>query len=226
MTLAACRPPTPGQISARTALEEALDQCDQGPTGQRAFCINTAKQQYRTAIAEEKVRIREERAQAAAAPSEDAAVSDAPADAATEVGSLTPAEPLPPPGEKLLRATDDPALLKSCVNYQRRYLWIDQVEVSPIQVNPDSQLNHRFIYTFCPQVEIASVIGTLVTRIYYQGQVVVTHTEKDFPLSPGQWAVDANILIPAQASPGIYTLETSFVAGGAAFNRSATFSVL
>lgn len=144
-----------------------------------------------------------------------------PADAA----SLTSSEPLPSPGEKLLRATDDPALLKSCVNYQRRFLWIDAVEVTPSRVAADSTMNHRFVYTFCPQAAVKSLRGALTTRITLQGQEVISNTDNNYLLMPGQWAVDANIVIPPQATPGTYMLETAFTAGGAAFRRSVSFTV-
>lgn len=144
-----------------------------------------------------------------------------PADAA----SLTSSEPLPPPGEKLLRSTGDPALLKSCVNYQRRFLWIDSVDVTPSRVAADSTINHRFVYTFCPQAAMKSLRGTLTTRITFQGQEVISNTDSNYLLNTGQWAVDANIVIPPQATPGAYTLETAFTAGGAAFRRSVSFTV-
>lgn len=148
-----------------------------------------------------------------------------PVQSATDVASLQAGQDLPPPGEKLLRSSDDPALLKSCVNYKRRYLWIDSVEVMPNQVAPDSTINHRFTYTFCPQVSVKSVRGALVTRIVFQGNEIVSNTDPHYVLRPGQWAVDANILIPPQASAGTYTLETAFTSGGAAFSRSAEFTV-
>jgi hypothetical protein len=132
---------------------------------------------------------------------------------------------LPPPGEKLLRSSDDPALLKSCVNYARRFLWIDTVEVMPSQVAADSTINHRFTYTFCPQSKVRALRGTLVTRITFQGQEVVSSTDRNYVLSPGQWAVDANIVIPPQATSGTYNLETTFTSGGAHFDRSADFTV-
>lgn len=148
-----------------------------------------------------------------------------PAQSPSDTASLATTAELPAPGEKLLRGTDDPALLKSCVNYTRRFLWIDAVEVTPNRVPADSTINHRFTYTFCPQATVKSLRGTLLTRISLQGTQVVANVDKNYVLIPGQWAVDANILIPAQASPGTYTLETTFTSGGAEFRRSAAFTV-
>lgn len=148
-----------------------------------------------------------------------------PAQSPADVASLPPGGELPPPGEKLLRSPDDPVLLKSCANYRRRFLWIDSVDVTPSQVAADSTMNHRFTYTFCPQVKTSSLRGTLDTRITFQGQEVVSNTDRNYVLYPGQWAVDANIVIPAQATPGTYHLETTFTSGGAHFDRSADFTV-
>lgn len=149
-----------------------------------------------------------------------------PVQSAADSAALPLEQALPPPGEKLLRGTDDPALLKSCGNQQRRFLWIDSVEVTPNRVAADSTMNHRFTYTYCPQAQVKSLRGTLVTRITFQGVEVISSTDRNYVLSPGQWAVDANIVIPPQATPGTYTLETTFTSGGAAFRRSAPFTVL
>lgn len=148
-----------------------------------------------------------------------------PVQSTADLAAAQVTQELPEPGEKLLRSTDDPILLKSCINYQKRYLWIDQVEVVPSRVTPDSKINHRFTYTFCPQAGINIVRGTLVTRISFQGKDLISDTVKNYALNPGQWAVDANIQIPPQASAGTYTLETSFISGGADFRRSASFTV-
>ena len=111
-----------------------------------------------------------------------------PVQSPSDPASFTSATELPPPGEKLLRDTNDPALLKSCVNYNRRFLWIDSVEVMPNRVPANSTINHRFTYTFCPQAAVKSLRGPLLTRISFQGNQVVANTDKNYVLIPGQWA--------------------------------------
>ncbi|NJO67544.1 MAG: hypothetical protein HC826_00785, partial [Rhodospirillales bacterium] len=48
-----------------------------------------------------------------------------------------------------------------------------------------------------------------------------------YRLAAGQWTVDARILIPNEAPPGLYTLSTTFVGddGVTSFSGSDDFSV-
>lgn len=136
-----------------------------------------------------------------------------------------PPDGLPDWGKKQLLAPGDPALARACVQVKQRYLWIDRVEVMPSPVDPGGEMNHRFIYTFCPQGPVERIRGTLTTRVVRDGRALITDTENNYTLTPGQWAVDARIVIPPNAEAGAYTLETGFVAGGAAFKRSTNFAV-
>jgi hypothetical protein len=135
------------------------------------------------------------------------------------------AEPLPAWGKKELLAVGDPALKPMCVRVKQRYLWVDRVEVMPAAVEAGSQMNHRFVYTFCPEGPVSQLKGTLTTKVIRNGRDLIVDKQPGYLLTPGQWAVDARIVIPKTADPGPYTLETSFVAGGAAFKRTTEFTV-
>jgi hypothetical protein len=142
--------------------------------------------------------------------------------------TLEPQEPkvfLPQPGEKNVLNTQDPGFQQTCARSRQKSLWIDQVDVTPATVRAGREINHRFVYTLCPQPKQRSLSGRLTTRISYLGKPVLTDTVEKFTLSPGQWAVDARIGIPPDAPPGNYSLETSFAGSGASFKRSADFVV-
>lgn len=136
-----------------------------------------------------------------------------------------PPEGLPAWGRKEILAVGDPALKRACVRVKQRYLWIDRVEVMPASVAAGSELNHRFVYTFCPEGPVAQLKGTLTTRVLRDGRALMVDTAPGYVLTPGQWAVDSRLTIPKAVDPGRYSLETSFEAGGAFFTRASAFTV-
>lgn len=140
-----------------------------------------------------------------------------------------PREPmvvLPQPGEKAVVRPQDAAFQSLCVSASsRRYLWVNEVSVEPVRVKAGRVVNHRFVYTFCPQFAAASLTGTLTTSITQGGNVILTDPVDGYRLSAGQWAVDAHITVPPDAPPGVYTLSMSFASDAASFNGSADFTV-
>lgn len=140
-----------------------------------------------------------------------------------------PREPmmiLPQPGEKAVVRPQDPAFRALCVSASsRRYLWVNEVSVEPVRVKAGRELNHRFVYTFCPQQGASSITGTLTTSVSQGGAIILTDPVDGYRLGAGQWAVDARITVPADAPPGVYTLSMSFAGDAAAFNGSADFTV-
>lgn len=133
---------------------------------------------------------------------------------------------LPQQGEKYVIRPQDPAFQSLCVGASsQRYLWVNEVSVEPTQVKAGREINHRFVYTLCPQRGASSLTGTLTTEILQGGTVLVTDKVDGYRLGAGQWAVDARVTVPPVASPGPYTLRSSFVGSGASFSGSADFTV-
>lgn len=129
------------------------------------------------------------------------------------------------PGEKPQVRPQDPAFQSLCAGASSsRYLWVNEVSVEPERIKAGRELNHRFVYTFCPR-GASSITGTLTTKISQGGNVILSDPVPGYRLSIGQWAVDARITVPPEAPPGAYTLSMSFVGSGASFSGSADFTV-
>lgn len=135
----------------------------------------------------------------------------------------TPVVLLPEPGATNLLTTGDRGYRLRCQG-KAPSLTLDSAEVDPPRVRAGQPLNHRLVYTYCANPGGEAIAGALTTTVRQGGQTMAEDSIADFRLAPGQWALDARIVIPADASPGAYQIDSRFT-GAASFARSVAFQV-
>jgi hypothetical protein len=105
---------------------------------------------------------------------------------------------------------------------------IESNELSPARLKPKKKMecNHRFTYGLCSEIQSRIIFGQLHTRIYHRGKMIIDDVAENYSLQPGRWRVDTLIVVPKHAEPGVYTLETEFVAPDSEFSgRPAEFKI-
>jgi hypothetical protein len=81
------------------------------------------------------------------------------------------------------------------------------------------------VYALCPVNPTEVVEGTLLTRIRFRGQPIVSDRVAPYELRPGRWIVDAFVTLPNDAEPGVYAYEIQFDSRAIDFNERLTFVV-
>jgi hypothetical protein len=64
----------------------------------------------------------------------------------------------------------------------------------------------------CPDALERRIRGVLATTIFHGIEKVLTDVARNFILQPGQWIVDADLVIPAAAKSGGYVWKSFLVA--------------
>lgn len=130
------------------------------------------------------------------------------------------------PGVKPLLTPAEVEARENCTALRPPYARFDLSEVVPPQVPPGGTISHRVIYTLCPDARESPVRGRLSTTISLGYKRVFADAVAGFQLQPGQWIIDADIVLPPAAKPGSYVLETEFRGGGVMLGDTTTFVVL
>ncbi len=129
------------------------------------------------------------------------------------------------PGEKMVTLPDLVAKEYNCNNRKLPFFAVEENEVFPTKMKPGEEFNHHFVYVMCPAVPAQVINSTLYRRIYYEGKVIFQDVTKNFKLKPGRWAIDAYIITPPQAFPGIYSLEMAIISAPIKFKDSRSFVI-
>jgi hypothetical protein len=129
------------------------------------------------------------------------------------------------PGAKMKLAASDVASREHCESLSFPYVRLDLSEVRPTRIEPGGKINHRLIYTMCPDALGRRIRGVLTTTIFHGNEKVFTDVARNLELKPGQWIVDADIVIPPAAKYGGYVLQVDFRGGGVTLGDSTSFTV-
>lgn len=128
------------------------------------------------------------------------------------------------PGEKMDMNPDKVWVAESCGDRRLPFFRMDENEVTPSTIETGEEINHRIIYTMCPNRPYEAIQGQLRTSVYLGSQVVSVDTVDQFEIKPGKWIVDTNILVPKEAQAGVYWLDVVFNSPGLRFKeRSNSF---
>ena len=103
------------------------------------------------------------------------------------------------PGAKM-QATQE----LDCEHRQLPYVVLEKSELLPRTVRNGEEFNHRFIYAACPRQPGRTIVGTLRTRIYYNGEVVWNDVDKTFDIRAGRWTFDTFIKVANTARSSEY----------------------
>jgi hypothetical protein len=114
------------------------------------------------------------------------------------------------PGQELVDLPEKVERQYDCQEKRLPFFRLEKSELSPIRVRPGEEFNHRMVYAMCPENPTEVIEGTLVTRIRFKGEPILTETLEAFEIKPGRWIVDAFIAIPETAEVGVYALELRF----------------
>jgi hypothetical protein len=121
------------------------------------------------------------------------------------------------PGEVMDADPDAVWQVEDCAAQPLPFFRLDRNEVKPSTLAAGESLNHRLIYTFCPETPEQVIEGALVTTVYDGTDTVFSDIVENFAIKPGRWIVDTEVIVPPEAEPGAYYLEVSFNESGAAF---------
>ena len=110
-----------------------------------------------------------------------------------------------------------------CEHRQLPYVVLEKSELLPRTVRNGEEFNHRFIYAACPRQPGRTIVGTLRTRIYYNGEVVWNDVDKTFDIRAGRWTFDTFIKVPNTARSGEYQIDLDFRSSHIRFKNSERF---
>ena len=128
-------------------------------------------------------------------------------------------------GEKLLATPKEVATDPVCLAQKQSGAYLESIEANPNLVKPGESFNFRFVYLVCPTTQNRPIKGALTTSITYQGTAIHSDRLPAFELRPGRWAVDNDIVVPAEAPAGMYYVSASFAARRARFDDQVRFEV-
>ena len=129
------------------------------------------------------------------------------------------------PGEKLKTFPELVWEEYDCESQKRPFFVIEDNELVPRRIKPGKAFNHRLVYAMCPKKPTEVVQGRLQTRIRYRGNPIVRENTEAYEIKPGRWIVDAEIVLPEAAEPGVYAYELAFKSRSIRFEKSLTFVV-
>ena len=129
------------------------------------------------------------------------------------------------PGAKMQASPEQVAQELGCEHRQLPYVVLEKSELLPRTVRNGEEFNHRFIYAACPRQPGRTIVGTLRTRIYYNGEVVWNDVDKTFDIRPGRWTFDTFIKVPNTALSGKYQIDLDFRSSHIRFKNSEHFVV-
>jgi hypothetical protein len=129
------------------------------------------------------------------------------------------------PGEQLRNFPEEVWKEYDCDDQYRPFFILEENELVPPRVKPAREFNHRMVYALCPVNPTEVVEGTLLTRIRFRGQPIVSDRVAPYELRPGRWIVDAFVTLPNDAEPGVYAYEIQFDSRAIDFNERLTFVV-
>jgi hypothetical protein len=129
------------------------------------------------------------------------------------------------PGERLVAFPEAVAREYDCDGRALPFFRLEHSELNPPRVRAGGEFNHRMVYALCPREATEVVQGTLLTRIRFRGRAIASERLSGFELKPGRWIVDAFVKLPAEAEPGVYSLEVQFDSEAVKLDTQLTFAV-
>jgi hypothetical protein len=121
------------------------------------------------------------------------------------------------PGERSLRSANRVWRDYDCGTRRLPFVEVNGLEVTPASVAPGTSFTQRLVYSAClPQSRVELPVRVR-TRIYHNGQEILTDVQPQFILRPGRWAVDATVTTPPTARPGGYTLRVDITGAVSAY---------
>ncbi len=113
------------------------------------------------------------------------------------------------PGHRNKDLPDRVAEEYGCDSRHLPFFSIERHELIPNRVSPGSNLSHRLVYVLCPATPTDVIVGTLRTRVLFEGKAIVSQAV-DEKLRPGRWVLDAFVSLPESAAPGVYAMDVRF----------------
>lgn len=129
------------------------------------------------------------------------------------------------PGEALTAFPEAVWEEYDCGAQKLPFFIIEHNELIPRRVHSGADFNHRMVYVMCPEHPTEVVAGQLSTRIRFRGEPIVHLTDDLYEIKPGRWVVDASVLLPEDAEPGVYAFEVQFHGRDVDFEKHVTFVV-
>jgi len=130
------------------------------------------------------------------------------------------------PGEKIVNFPEKVAVEYKCSEKKLPFFYVERNELSPTKINPGTEINHHFVYVMCPSFPSEVIDAKLYRRIYYQGKIVFEDITENFKIKPGRWEVNAYIIVPPEATTGVYSLEMEIRSNKIRFKDAKTFVIL
>lgn len=128
------------------------------------------------------------------------------------------------PGETMENSPLETAQYPYCLNQKQDMPVILETEVIPGRVSPGEEINHRLRYVQCLAVSPAEQQGSIVRSVSF-GKKIVFEDKTAYEFKQGGWVLDAFIMTPAEAKPGVYTVNTTVIYKGISVNRSNSFQI-
>jgi hypothetical protein len=112
-----------------------------------------------------------------------------------------------------------------CAKQKRPFFAMEENELVPPRLKAGKAFNHRMVYVMCPRKPTEVVEGRLQTRIRFEGDPIVQETTEAYSLKPGRWVIDSEVVLPPEASHGVYRYELVFDSAAVRFDKRLTFVV-
>jgi len=128
------------------------------------------------------------------------------------------------PGETMVVNPEETALFHQCPDGRQDIPALLETEVIPDRVNPGEEINYRIRYVLCLADQSAVLKGEIIRTFSYKDKTVFRDTTK-YDFKPGIWTVDAFVLVPVNAAPGSYTVNTTLIYRSGSTGKSNIFQV-
>ncbi len=128
------------------------------------------------------------------------------------------------PGETMVVNPEETALFHECPEGRQEMPALLETDTIPNRVKPGEEINHRIRYVLCLADQTAVLKGEIVRTVSYNDRTVFRDSTK-YDFKSGIWTVDAFVLVPENAAPGTYTVNTALIYKNGSAGMSNTFQV-
>lgn len=129
------------------------------------------------------------------------------------------------PGRKLVALPDEVWKLENCAARTLPYIRLDRSDVKPKTVKRGDQIVYTLSYTACVPQQPGYILGEILTHIYFHDRLKSRRSDTEYPVETGRWVVNTEVVIPANAEPGLYEVEAIVSAGGKTIRDRVSFNV-
>ena len=133
-------------------------------------------------------------------------------------------ESLRSPGETMVVNSEETALFHQCPEGRQDIPALLEMDTIPNRVNPGEEINYRIQYVLCLADQSAVLKGEIIRTVSYKDRTVFSDSTK-YDFKPGIWLVDAFVMVPGNARPGTYTVNTTLIWKSGLAQKSNTFQV-